>query len=523
MSAAILFLSFTMALFHCKKEIPEEEPLNDKVQSAPRVSAGDKIKGSYYSQAGRDIDFIFLEAPSPLLVKAALSPVKGVDSIIMLFEGAGDLPAKVVDDHLTSLPEAFGPFLVNPPGVWIAVSPKKGRNDPAYQDDYLYTLELKTFALPAIPEAMEGEPNDDLEDANPVVTGEYYGFFNNQRSGPSTEKDLFVIEFSGEVRHRLSVAFEPPPEIDGVLRLYDEKMNPLLTIDRNGKGKPENILSYGVRGAGLKYLSLHAKGGEVAEEPYRLVVESAPYDDRYEFEPNDDLEKATPLRQEVTFGDFSTQQDIDYYYYYNLSTEVKTLSFVLQPSDNFDIRMELVSAAGSRPIVFDSGGEGEAEAAVNRTLKPLDSVYLRAILPKSAGEAAATYRLVFHEGAASQDEEMEPNDEKKFSSPIEPGETLWGYMNPARDIDTFKSGGAGGRYLVQWRAPGGCQGVVRIFDAKGVMTDSKRGQAMGEEFEFPAIFDSGGYVELSCSKSEKDVYSQKYELTITPSSISDQF
>ncbi len=507
-------------ILHCKETSQEMEPQNNSPDTAPSLLPGESLKGSYYSEVGHDIDFIFLPVESPQAVTVKLSPVKGINSYIMLYREAGKAPQKIVDDNLASLPESFGPFYLEPPGAWIAIAAKQKVNNPDYLNDYQYKLEYEAMETPGI---MEIEPNDDAPSANPVTGGIYYGFFNNARAGDALEKDFFAMEINGDQKYRISVTLESPEKIDAVLKLFDEKMNLLLTIDQNGPGKNENILSYGVRGPGIHYFSVHAKNEETDPEPYRLTVESEPYDDQYEFEPNEDLEHASPLRRETTLGDFSTGNDIDYYYYYNLSTQTQQLSVELVPGDEFDIRLELLNAPGAKPVIFDSGEEGEPEAISNWALKPLGSVYFKVMAAKSIGEALATYRLVQHTEPLTDRMEREPNNDKSAAFKIIPGETLTGYINPADDIDFFTNPGAEGRYRIHWVAPKDCEANLRILNASGYVTDSVSAKTMGEEIDFPAFLDTGGLVEISCAKTQKNLYNQKYELTVTPSSLSDQF
>lgn len=505
--AAIIFNSF------CSKKISENEPQNNIRKQALRLEPGQKLTGSYYSTNGLDIDYVYTEVTKPAMIKGHLSAVKGVDSEIQFFRKGEAMPFKTVNDNKSSLDERFGPFLIDEPGVVIAIRPVQPVNDHKYANlNYDFSFEL--FSPP---EPVEQESNDTFEEANAITEGGVInGYYNNALNGNDLEKDFFYLDLPEEKKYRVSANVRGVAGVDSILRMYSQDEEKLYVADDSGPGEPENIFSQGVQGPARIYFSVSAKDYKISEsEYYQLKVTADPYEEKYELEPNDSISDATPIKVDKIFGDFSSGQDTDYYKFSNEKLETVNLSVELVPTSRYDIKLEFYPSRNAVPVVFNDGNEEASEGIATWSVKPLETVYLK-ISAKTMH--AAAYVLNTEISSLPENQESEPNDSLKKATDLYPGKTMTAYMNPKTDRDYFKFKIPGqDKYDIRLESLSECTMEIAILDVRGNKTEGKVAGKPGEEIAFSTILDANGYALVTCENMSRPAYTSQYRLSIEKS------
>jgi len=500
-----------LPVFFCSHTINEKEPENNNRKLALKLEAGQKLSGSFYSSTGNDIDYVYAGIDEATLIKGELGAVKGVDSEILFFRQGEATPFKIVNDNKSSLNERFGPYLISPPGVVIAIRPVQAANDGKYAKlKYEFTFDLASASLP-----MEQEPNENIDEANPVEDSMIRGYYNNALSGNDIEKDFYSIEIPEDKKYRLSVNLSKVTGVDGVLRLYSKEGEKLLTVDNGGAGDEENIYSYGVQGPARLYLGVNSKDYKISDtQYYELRAEVNPYEEKYELEPNDDDANATLIKVEKIFGDFANDQDLDYYKYYNDTLEPVNFFAEVVPDSNFDIVLELLPPKKLPPLVFNDGGDEAVEGIATWIVKPLETIYLK-VSKKSVGKTGA-YTLNTLMSPPTDDREREPNNSIKTATPLSPEKSITGYVNPGKDQDYYKVKIPGqGKYVIELESPMDCIMSISILDVKGIKTEGKSASQQGKNISFQAILDPEGFILTSCENSARPLYKNPYQLRIT--------
>jgi hypothetical protein len=502
--------------FYCSHSVSEKEPENNIRKQAQKLEPKQTLVGSFYSAAGTDVDYLYVSVDAPAMIKGQLSAVKGVDSEILFFRKGEAAPFKIVNDNKSSLNERFGPYLISSPGVVIAIRPTQPVNDEKYAKlKYEFSYELTAAPLP-----MEQEANDTIEQANPIEGGVgggvIRGYYGNALSGNDIEKDFFSINIPEKQKYRLSAKLSKVTGIDGVLRLYSSDGEKLLTVDNGVTGEEENIFSYGVQGPTTLYLSVNSKDYKISDtEYYELKVDVNPYEEKYELEPNDTIREATPIKASKIFGDFSSDQDVDYYRFYNETFETVNFFAEVVPGSNYDIKMELYHGINLPPVVFDDGGDDMSEGIANWTVKPLETIYLK-LGKKSSGKGGA-YTLNTQVDAPSENQEKEPNNSIKTATILEPEKGITGFINPNKDQDYYKLKIPGqGKYRIELESPTDCAMSISILDVKGNKTEGKIAAKPGENISLQTILDSEGYILAQCENATKPLYKNPYRLRIVP-------
>jgi len=504
---SLLFISIS---FSCSHSISEKEPDNDNRKLALKLEPKQKVSGSFYSSTGTDMDYVYVSVDTPALIKGQLSAVKGVDSEILFFRKGEAAPFKIINDNKSSLNERFGPYLISSPGVVIAIRPLQSLNDEKYAKlKYEFFYEIMTP-----PSSMEQETNDTIELANIIDGGSIKGFYNNALSGNDIEKDNYYIDIPETQKYRLTVNLSKVTGIDGVIRVYSKEGEKLLTVDNGVAGEEENIYSYGVQGPTRLFLSVNAKDYKINDsEYYELKAEVNPYEEKYELESNDSIREATPIKVNKIFGDFSNDQDIDYYRFYNETFDTVSFMAEVVPSSNYDIRLELYYGINVSPIVFDDGSDDVSEGIASWVLKPLETVYLK-VNKKSLGRAGA-YTLNTQFAPVSENQEREPNDSLRSATVFYTDKYINGYINPGKDQDYFKVKiPMQDKYSVELESPPECAMTVSILDVKGIKTEGKTASNPGENIELKAILDPDSFVLISCENSLKPMYKSPYRIHV---------
>ena len=267
---------------------------------------------------GRDIDYLFLPVEKGHMIRGELTGVKGIDGIILLYKPDVKKPFKIINDSQSSLGEQFGPLWIDPPGVLIAIHPRRNVNQNEYQELY-YQFRANVFA-PSTP--IEYEPNDSIDEAQEITQGSILGYFSNVFASPKKlERDFFLIKIEEDKKFSIKADLSGVQGIDAIMRVYDAKGEKLKVIDERGVGQGETLLSYGVQGPSKLYLSVNAKDHKINMHQYfELKISKAEYESKFELEPNDTKQKASILKENETFGEISDRHDVDFYRFVNENT-----------------------------------------------------------------------------------------------------------------------------------------------------------------------------------------------------------
>ncbi|MES0490426.1 MAG: hypothetical protein ABUK01_10565 [Leptospirales bacterium] len=495
------YIVFAIFFLHCGGKLSEDESVNNVRKTGQLIEPGQAFTGTYYSDSGIDIDYVYITTDSPKMIRGNLSGVKGIDGEVLFYNEGQRKPFKIANDNSSSLGEKFGPFRIDSPGVVMAIRSSKPVNDASYKDrPYEFTVLLE----PA-PTSIEIEPNDSLNEAM-EITGSYVrGYYNSVfTSLRKIEEDYYVLVLNEKKRYRLSANLSGVQGIDPVLRLYSQDKEKLLKVDNGETGHGEEILSYGVLGPAKIYVSVSAKNNGVSDaEYYELDVEVSEYDEKYEFEPNDIIDHATKLVAEKIFGGFASPTDIDYYWFYNKTTEAVAFSVEVVPAGSIDLNLELFIGKSSQPITYNDGGEEVPEGISSWKLAPGETAYVRVAAEKVKPGVTLEYTLSWEATSLAQGFELEPNNEKLQANPIKPGYSWKGYINPVTETDYYviripKQG----NYHIKVDGPPGCAISLSVTDKKGFKTDGALSEQ--NELTMDAILEPGGFFIVSCEGGKSD-------------------
>jgi len=494
--STITYISLTSFFVHCGGKLSEDESSNNKRETAQLIEPGQLFTGTYYSESGNDIDYVYITVDKPKIIRGSLSGVKGIDSEILFFNKGQSKPFKVANDNASSLGETFGPFRITSPGVVMAIRSRKSIRDKNYTDKpYEFTVTVEEA-----PSSIEIEPNDSIAEAMEVTDSYVRGYYNSVFTGlRKIEEDYFVLVLPEKKKYRLSANLSGVQGIDPVLRLYSEEKEKLLKVDNGEDGHGEEILSYGILGPTKIYVSVSAKNNGVSNmEFYELNFDVSEYEQKYEFEPNDSMNSATNLVAEKIFGGFSSSTDIDYYWFYNKTTEPVAFSVEVIPAGSIDLNLRLNIGKSSDALIFNDGGDEVPEGITSWKLSPGETAYVRVAAEKVKPGDALEYTLSWETSSLAQGFEHEPNNDKQHANAIKPGYTWKGYLNPISDSDYYIIRiPRQGTYNIKAEGPTGCVLSLNVTDRKGYKTDGAKSEQ--NKLSLDAILEPGGLFVVSCS------------------------
>lgn len=501
--------------------VRESEPENNTRRGAKLLSDGDTTRGNFLSKDENDRDFFKLDLNSKQYLAGQLSAVKGVDSKITLYPYGSEIPIKLVNDSGSSLGEQFGPILISPPGVYIEVTHVNQLTSPTLKE-IPYQFEV-SLIRPLEP--VEFEPNDTIEQAQ-VLEGKVLGYYSNAiahitNGQKEPERDYYLIPILEESKQLLEVRLSAVAGIDPVLRLMDKNGKVLRQVDERGLNQGEIIPSYGLTGKGQVYLSVTAKDQQTQmNEHYELEAKVTQYENRYEFEPNDSFEDATLLTETSTRGEFSGSSDQDYFVLQNIEDRIIDFSIEARPAENNDIKLTLLSAAGSEINVYADGKAGEPEAISLWRLQPQQKFFLKLESEKTGNSENMPYLLYMTQSTAADGHEVEPNNQPVDAMPISEGATI-GYINPATDVDTYyfeteedKS------YTLKLEPFSRCIPSIRIGDNKAAFYTEKSARLENEGLTLTFTSKDAAYIQISCEQSTFGLYRNPYRFLLEQSSTS---
>jgi len=509
-----LIVSFTLLIFlsGCNKKLMEIEPDNNIRKNAQQIKSGQIFTGSFFSTNGLDTDYIYVMTDKEVMIKGKLSGVKGVDSEILFFKKGEIRSFKTINDSQDSLEEKFGPLLISPPGVVIALKTLQPLNDSSYEKlMYQFVVELLSPPVP-----VEREPNDTLDNAELMKDNFINGFYNNiYTSYNDTETDYFSYLIQDSQKFRVSAMVTGVQNIDSVLRVFSETGEQIFVLDNGIAGEPEKMSPIGINGPAKIIFSISAKDNGYSEiDYYQLSVNAELYDDKFELEPNDSMINGTQIRVNKVFGDLSSGSDIDYFWIYNDSPEPRLLSAELASNSSADLVFEVFFGKKGVPLLFNDAPDDAVEGFVSRYVKPQETVYFKVSQSDKGNKRPIEYTLNSWFSDYEPNIEKENNDTTESANIISVTEPIKGFISPNKDQDYFKIDlTKPERYKLSIDSIDGCVTSLSVMDKKGIRTDTVSSDHAGSPVSIVSIIEPGGYIVVNCTIQEKTLYKTPYSLS----------
>ncbi|GEM_PF-1524801 len=514
----LIFISALVGTLSCSGKKSEDEPENNERATAQEIRNGQIMEGSYYSATGRDIDYFFIKTQEPVMVTGKMTGVKGVDPEIMLYRKGEKNTFKIINDTLSSLGETFAPIYVESPGVVMAIRPRKAVNQEEYKK-LNYEFSVSTFSAPG---NSEKEPNDNFESAQMMeesISGYYSNvyIYHQDGRGREIESDYYSLELKNPIKYRLTVKLSEVGGVDPVIRIFDQGKEKILTLDAKGVSQGESLDSYGIEGPGRIYFSVTAKDYKINEkECYELYVTANEYENKFEFEPNDTMEKASLIQEDKTRGEFGQKEDIDWYEVKNEMDYPLNLRLRMEPAERADMAAELYDDKKKKISLFNDGKSEELEAISNRIIPPRSSYYIKLFLAEgSALEGDNGYTLEKSLTNPVDMQETEPNDTKDTADDISLDATMVGYMNPNTDTDFYRlRSEATQKSRIMVDGIDGCAMQVRATDKSGYVTEKKNSANLSSGVSLHTVLEPDSLVIVNCTRTTRNLHKLPYKIVI---------
>lgn len=525
----VILLSMLSA---CGPSGNEKEPQNNDRLKAQRIDVDKEFTGTFYRKDKRDIDYLYFETTEKTMLKGVLSGVKGIDSEILFYTRDSSEPFKVINDNLESLEEKFGPLLIEPPGVIIALQPRRIVNQPEYEKEK-YTFLLHSFS-PVLP--VEQEPNDSFENAQLMtdqgLTGYYSNVYSSEggKSQTAIEKDFFYIDIETqtaqetdsentipeeEQKYLVSVTLTSVSGIDPVLRIYDSKENVLQVVDEKGLGQGEKIENFGITGHQKLVISVNAKDQKINDNDYyEISYELSKYRSENEFEPNDTILKASRITRSKTYANISSAQDKDFFYYENTSNKTEFMNFVFIPGAGMNLSAHITDINEKPLLTLNDAGIEENEGVSHLAIAPSERVYF--LVENTAAETEkADYSIEMNQVEKKSSFEREPNNSPSKYNVLSSNGIISGYINPASDKDFFKIDvDKQSRMKIMVDGIENCRIEIKVTDKQAAVTSKETAKRFSEGLSFAAIVEPGSYIVAGCSESRGSLHEKTYRIKL---------
>ena len=488
--------------------------MNNTFAGARHVQVDAEIRSSYFSTGYADKDFYYYGIEQTSLVRVTLTAVKGVDSIIEIYNNKKKLIKRIDDSFSPSIEESIAPLIVEPPGFYVSVGSKKAMIKKEYlNEDHFYGLYVKSASIHG---DFDKEPNDLINQATTIKKNQILGYYNKVRGEiASKEIDFFLVELNKPIRYSVDIKLTGVSGTDSVLSLYNSRGVKLRSVDERGINQGEAINSYGMQGPTKLYLSVHAKGSDInLDDFYELNVSAKQYEAKSELEPNDDISKSSLIKNKTTFAEISDQNDYDFYYYINNTKAGVELQAKFIPEDRLNIRVEIINQ-GLETIVLDDGSSEEYEALSNYLILPGKIIYFKVYTLDWEGEEAQGYRIELKENKLAENSEREPNGSKKLATKIDSQDSIVGFINPNDDIDWFRFNTRKAiRHKILIEGISGCKLRLNIFDQKIKLVRSRVSREMGDGISITVKIPPGAFINLQCSQSNDNLFGFPYSMEV---------
>lgn len=414
-----------------------------------------------------DVDWYQLKTSLPRTVDLSVTCPNGADISLEVVDETGGVLATVNAGGVGAT-ERFGNLDVSSRSFVRVVSLKKGVGGA-------YTLTAK-FAdrLPGY----ELEPNERKVDATPVALGQAIsgsiGFPNDvdfykyelpidesapppplEEDGGSVDAGVdagmvvekrLALRIDASAVEGVSIDLQLLTEAEAVLFQAKSKENGPLSLRNVGVRASDRVIYVAVRSASIGS-GKDAKKGSNPDVSYTLTVAPEDNGGSAEFEPNDELGRATDLpANSYRDGFISPKGDVDTF---RVITEGPSIAkFQLSGVDKVDLVLSVVQPVEGKPdevvLKVNEGGSREPEQLNNVACNGACFVRVEAAAKKVDGKwvkedenGDQSYRLNAIVVPDDGTEEREPNNTAPNATPVSFGKHIRGTVFPKKDVDYF--------------------------------------------------------------------------------------
>lgn len=586
-----LYFILLAFVFGCSGAYQESEPNNNR-KEAQSVSLPAQIEGQL--DHGADEDYYQFELEEAAHLAFTISSVKGFDVMLEIGEISGK-GLKLVDDYLKNFGESLPNIYLKPGNYYVKVSP--GLNDhrierPKVIASEPYQLEILHLSTLIEKEnfGLEEEPNDILEQAQELRDGlKIKGFFNaflNQM--PITEmtqlllgqtqettskdfrgKDLDFYQFTISERGSFLLQMEltSVKDVDSTIVVVDqrylqflrlspeerearrravalEELGTYFVIDSNGFDKGEGVANYRIPGNNRYFIMIGAMNrlnyeslAGMAAHPYYLSYRLLPLTSDMEAEPNNTVQNASKIENNVVRGFLNPINDLDYYYlegneesFYrlnfkenNVNTQItryyKLAEVTVIPPKNVDLALYIYDEDGKLAKRIDNQEAGGVEKMPN-LLVPFNRKTL--FMVKGGGKNdqdnyTTPYELkFFFNEKISEDFEHEPNDKEgqnKVANTF--SESIRGYVNNFGDEDNYYIILQRGNHNFSLNSLPDMTFSLELYDANGFFVKRTVASGKGADVALDYFVPKRDVFRIKVFPMEKNVYNVEQTYTLS--------
>jgi len=466
-------------------QVTEKEP-NNSLQQAMVLKGSSAVTASIsVDPAKADEDWYQLAVPRPQSVDVSVTGIPGSDVVMELYDQDGNALVQVNSEGVGKGERI--PNVGVKDKLWVKVGVTKKGAGGAYVLTALFSESQPGF---------EVEPNDRAADANVLPLGQAISGF----LGHGADVDWFRIELPGAAAGAAVPAAGGAPEEgdagapavdagaagDGGAAAPAESKSVALRIEVTGvpgvklevqvlsaaqatlfetKGKDDEGLSLrniGVRESDqILYVVVKSgwmgtagkdlRRGYSSDHSYTLTVSQEEAGANAELEPNDVMDKATPLPAAGGYreGFLSPKSDVDYYV---LKTDQPVLANVqLSGVERVDLMLSVVDPPqqekGAEVVLLraNDGALKEPEQLNNLFCPNTCFLKVEGAAKKVDGKwvkdyenAEVPYRLTVTTRPDVGAEEREPNNTPALATPVALGRPIRGTVHPKKDVDYFR-------------------------------------------------------------------------------------
>jgi len=213
----------------------------------------------------------------------------------------------------------------------------------------------------------EKEPNDDLEQAQPVQLNQIIqGFFQKEE-----DKDWYQLDFSKKGKYIIRITLSGVSGFDSKLSWCDSSGNEILRSNLGDEGQGEILTNIGVVSS-TYFIKVEGWGQGSSQTPYTLEVKLlGPWDSSQEFEPNNDIEEANSIKLGQTIKGYIQPDDDDDWYSFSVPEPGKDI-LIIRTSGVNDINQSLTLLNEDEEALkeIDIEEEGKGEIIVRMRVHP---------------------------------------------------------------------------------------------------------------------------------------------------------
>jgi eukaryotic-like serine/threonine-protein kinase len=245
--------------------------------------------------------------------------------------------------------------------------------------------------------AKEKEPNNKLEEANPIGKGRSVkGLIGKRLSATKSDVDVYSFNVKAQGPVLFSARLKGIPYINTSLQIYDDKFQEVVAVDC-GPEKFDEVLPNWVLIPGRYYAVVQQVAGADPKtninDHYLLTVDWRPLRRSDEVEPNDALEQANQVRPtETVVGYLSRPDDVDAYRL--VGQGGGALSVTVSAVAGVDFRLRVVGLRST-----GVGAKGAAQGSDGMAALGVSSGWSRVADTGGGGKGEALERLPWPKGA----------------------------------------------------------------------------------------------------------------------------